>query len=291
VRCLFLARVPLLGGSSDFGETRKWTNFTAGVDDLPRPGLTAVSRRWHTRAAVGWSCDAAAASPGHTPRRGSIYQRSRENQVRHAKTLGLTLLAVFALSAVVVSSAFAAEGEILKASGVSTSKDKGTATFESTGSSIIVKCTSSKGEVTAINTIESTFVEHFEGCTAGGFAATGLGDASKVITVKGKIEVLAFKNGAVLDLAAVYTIEPVHFESLGILTEVRGSVIGLITNPENAKTKTVTSVLKGEKGKESITEVNGKKHHLESETNGSAFVESDQNQEAEATGTEVEVMY
>jgi len=202
------------------------------------------------------------------------------------------LLAVAALSAVVVSSALAAEGSILNA-GTSTTHDLTTATFESTGSSIIVKSTQSKGETKATSSTTGTFVEHFEKSTAGGFAATGLGDASGVITVKGTYELLDFVNSeGKLDLAIIFTIEPVHFEALGILTEVRGSVIGLITTAAGTKTKSTVALLKGTKGKESITEVNGVKHHLESETNGSAFVESDQNQEAEATGAnEVEVMY
>jgi len=213
--------------------------------------------------------------------------------MRYAKTLGLMLLAVLALSAVMVSGASAAEGSLLGAKGEPTTKDNGTATFESTGGGIAVKCTSSEGKLTEVTNTSAKFDELFLGCTAGGFKCTGLTDSTAgSILAKGTVESFDATVGGKLTLVNVYTLSsPVHFECLGVLTEVRGSVVGVVTNANGSKTTTVTSSLVGKEGKEELTEVEGVPHHLESETGGSAFVESSQNQNVTATGAEVEVMY
>jgi hypothetical protein len=211
--------------------------------------------------------------------------------VRYAKTLGLMLLAVFALSAVMVSAASAAEAEILTAKNA-TSKDNGTATFESTGGGIAVKCTSSEGTVTPSSNTTAAFDELFLGCTAGGFKCTGSKDTTTgSILAKGTVVILAIKVGAELKAVEVFKIEAVKFSCLGIETEVRGNVVGKVDNTAGEKTKTILALLIGSKGKEEITEVNGTNYHLEESTGGGAFAESSQNQNVTATGTEAEVMY
>ncbi|HXD55488.1 MAG TPA: hypothetical protein VN618_12085 [Solirubrobacteraceae bacterium] len=203
--------------------------------------------------------------------------------MRYAKVFGLMLLM---LSTYCVSAAYAAEGEVLSPSYPveSTTKDNGTATFEATGGAITVKCTSSAGVLKLKTSLSGSFDELFLGCTAGGFKCTGLADAvNGSLLFPGTFEVLAFKEGMTLKLAIIYTIEPVHFECLGLLTTIQGSVIGLITNTSGVKTKTLSSSLVGSGGKQSLTSVNGVNHHLESETNGSAFAEMSLNQSVTAT--------
>jgi hypothetical protein len=214
--------------------------------------------------------------------------------MRHAKTLGLMLLAVFALSAVMVSAASAAEAEILGAK-TATTKDNGTASFLATGGGLEVKCTSSEGTVTPVTgkeTTNATFDELFLGCTAGGFKCTGSKDTTTgSILATGGVEIVAIKEGATLKAVEIFTINEVEFSCLGVLTKVRGSVVGKVDNPAGEKTTKILALLIGKEGKNEITEVNGVKHHLESSTGGGAFVESDQNQNVTATGSEVEVMY
>src|SRR6185312_5623726 len=186
----------------------------------------------------------------------------------------------------------AAEGELLGAIGTATLTQNATLTFESTGGGIAVKCPSSEGSLTYESSTKGSFDDLHLGCTAGGFKCTGLTDSTAgSILVKGAWEVLAFKEGASLKLALVYVLSPVHFECLGILTEIRGGRIGLIDNANGIKTTKITALFTGSSGKESITEVNGVNHHLESSTGGSAFVEDSVSQNVTATGVELEVMY
>ncbi|HXD53565.1 MAG TPA: hypothetical protein VN618_02310 [Solirubrobacteraceae bacterium] len=213
--------------------------------------------------------------------------------MRYAKTLALALLAILAISPVTASPARAAEASLLGAKGESTTKDNGTATFESTGGGIAVKCTSSEGKLTEITSTSAQLDELLLGCTAGGFKCTGLKDATT-----GSILLRIFRRsyGLILFGHLVYgwveeVQEPVHFECLGVLTEVRGSVVGTVTNANGEKTTKVTSSFVGKEGKQEVTEVEGVNHHLESETGGSAFVESSLNQNVTETGSEVEVMY
>lgn len=214
--------------------------------------------------------------------------------MRYAKAFGLMLLAVFALSAVMASGASAA-GEILGAAGTeSTTKDNGSATFETSTGGITVKCTSSEGTLKSSSNTEATFDELFLGCNAAGIKCTGLTDTTTgSILAKGKVVAEAFKEGETLKLASIFTLEPaVHFTCAGILTEVRGSVIGVVSTASGSKGTTITTALTGSKGKETPVEVNGVNHHLESSTGGAAFAESSQIQNVTATGTvEVEPMY
>jgi|SRR6185312_8361716 len=213
--------------------------------------------------------------------------------MRYAKMLGLMLLAVVALSAVMVSGASAAEGSLLGAKGEPTTKDNGTATFETTGGGIAMKCTSSEGKLTEVTSTSAKFDELFLGCTAGGFKCTGLTDSTAgSILMKGTVESLDTTISGRLTLVNVYTLSPpAHFECLGVLTELRGSVVGVVTNPNGEFTTKVTTSLIGKEGRNEITEVEGVSHHLESETGGSAFVEASLSQNVTATGAQVEVMY
>jgi hypothetical protein len=217
--------------------------------------------------------------------------------MRYVKTLGLMLLAVLALSAVAASAASAFEGSVLGSTAGEVAKTASAgATFEATGSAIIVKCTSSEGTSTTINSTSSKFDELFLGCTAAGAKCTGLADTTTgSILVTGTTELLHFLTAAnVLDLAVIFTINPVHFECLGILTEVKGSVIGLITDAAGVPTGVLHASLVGSKGAQSVTSVNGVEHKLLSETNGGAFVAGSQTQADTVTApgtTKVEPMY
>lgn len=213
--------------------------------------------------------------------------------MRYAKVIG-AMLAALALSAVMASSALAG-GSIMGLNGTeSTSADSGSAVFETVSGGITVKCPSSEGKVKGISEDEATFDELFLGCNAAGIKCTGLTDTVVgSILAEGHIFFESFEEGGVLKMAAIFTLNPgVHFECGGILTEVRGSVIGIVSNASGVGTKSITTVLTGSKGKETPVVVNGVNHHLESSTAGGAFVESSQLQNVTATGTvEVEPLY
>jgi hypothetical protein len=215
--------------------------------------------------------------------------------MRYVKTLGLMLLAVLAISAVTAGSAFAVNAELLNLPEGTTSElsDVGTATFEATGGGLTVKCPTLDRLATLQTPSHATFDALFLGCNVGGFKCTGSKDTTAgSILVLGTILFRAIKLGGVLKAVAINTIEEVEFTCLGVVTKVRGTVVGLIKNAAGSKSKKLETLLKGEKGKQEITEVEGVSLHLESSTGGGAFVESDQAQEAIATSTpEGEIMY
>jgi len=216
--------------------------------------------------------------------------------MRKVKVLFVALVALTSLGAMALTATASAESGFLgNANPVSFTISSGAGTFQSVGSSIVVKCTSDSGE--GQNTAEDTlgwFEVKFKGCTAGGLAATGLSCgltptscASKEIFVQGSYHLYAEGGKAYLVLLPT----EVHFEVLGILTSVKGSVIGEITSPTGTKEK-ITVALKQAGGKNSIEEVAGKKFTLESETNGGAFEQSGEETTETITGPATEeIMY
>lgn len=206
--------------------------------------------------------------------------------MRYAKTIML-LLSLLALSAVMASAASATEGTILSSTYPvkATTASTGTSTFETKNNVITVKCTSSEGTSETTSTVAGKFDELFLNCTAGGLKCTGLPDTTTgSILATGNIDYLHFTDaGGVLRLAIIFLLNPVHFECLGILTEVTGHVVGVLSEPSGTLTKKLTAVLTGAKGVQTPTVVNGVSYVLLSETNGGAFEPSSQLQTAVAT--------
>jgi hypothetical protein len=215
--------------------------------------------------------------------------------MRNIRMLGLMLLAVFALSAVTAGSALAVNAELLNLPEGTISKisNVGTATFETTGGGVSAKCVSGEGTTTTVKNWHFTFDFLFLGCNVGGFKCTGSKDTTAgSILWKGAVLLRAIKVGTELKTVAIYTLEEVELSCLGIVTKVRGTVVGLIKNTAGTTSKKLETLLKGENGKQEITEVEGVSLDLESSTGGGAFVESDLAQEAIATSMpEGEIMY
>lgn len=212
--------------------------------------------------------------------------------MRSARTLSLVCLGMFALCSLLASGASAAEASDLGASGTFTTKNNSTTTIASAGGGITIKCTSGEGSGEFLNSTSAIVDELFLGCTAGGFKCTGLKDTTTGSILSKWIEEYVDGFLGSLFFGHIRTLtEPVHVECLGILTEIRASVIGRGLNPAGEKTTKTTDSIVGKEGKNEITEIGGVNHHLESETGGSSFVETSLEQNVTTTGSEVEVMY
>jgi len=194
------------------------------------------------------------------------------------KALSMALVLWALLGAMALTAAASAESGFLgNANPVSFTISSGVTTITTVGSSIIVKCTEDKGE--GQNTKEDTlgwFAIKLKGCTAGGLPATGLSCglvpttcASKEIFVEGAYH-LCVPWAEPLKAYQVLLPNEVHFEVLGILTAVRGSVIGEVTSPSGTKEK-ISVFFKATSGRNELEECEGVKRILEAETNGGAF--------------------
>ncbi len=166
--------------------------------------------------------------------------------VTRIRMIGLALVAVFAMSAVVVSAASAALPEQLPATGTF-SGTSGASTFE-TKSGEKVKCTSDAitGEITGAKTSKSKIT--FKGCEAFGFKCNSSGAASGeiVLNVTGELVYImkATKEVGLLNtLTAELTIKCSAFQTL----KVKGSTLCPIT-PVNVKTTKYTVACKETKG-------------------------------------------
>jgi len=230
--------------------------------------------------------------------------------MQKVKVLFIALVALASLGATALTATASAENGFLgNANPVNFTISSGGGTFQSLGSSIIVKCTSdsgegqntaglnAKGEPNGEEDTLGWFEVKFKGCTAGGLAATGLSCgltptscASKEIFVEGKYH-LCVPVATPLKAYLVLLPNEVHFEVLGILTGVKGAVIGEVTSPSGTMEK-ITVVLTQSGGMNAIEECEGKRWILESETNGGAFEQSGEETTETITGPATEqIMY
>jgi hypothetical protein len=168
------------------------------------------------------------------------------------RTVGLALMAVFAMSAIVASAASAALPEQVPGTGL-ISGTSGASTFE-TKSGEKVKCSSSSvmGDLTGAKTSSSKIV--FKGCEAFGFKCNSSGAASGeiVLNVTGEIFYLNTTTkevGLLNTLTAELTIKCSAFQTL----KVKGSTLCPLT-PVNTKTTTETLTCKETKGVQEPTE-------------------------------------
>lgn len=194
--------------------------------------------------------------------------------MRVARSVFLSLLAVFALSAVASATAYAGLPEIVNSKGelpvkpgfTSTSK-KGT--FETAkGEKLTCEKDKDKGKITGPKTDTVTIT--FEECKSSGIACNTKGSKSGVIEFEASSK-LVYTNeakkevGEVLSPTAELTIECTALETL----KVKGSLICKIT-PVNELTLTATLSCKQKKGVQEPTEYEeeGKKVKEITETEG-----------------------
>jgi hypothetical protein len=205
-----------------------------------------------------------------------------------ARTIGLVLVAVFAMSAIATASASASLPELVNREGREVVKKKftgkatGSSTFE-TKSGEAVKCTggTTKGEVTGVKT--QTVENKFTSCSA----AAGLlkcktkGAASGEIALKLNAKIVYISESAKTVGVDLVLPETITIECTGLLSEtlhVKGSTICSTTT---ALSKKATITCRQTKGKQEFTEYEeaGRKIKDITETEGSgakkfAFEES-----------------
>jgi hypothetical protein len=208
----------------------------------------------------------------------------KEQHMRRVKLVGLTSIGVAAAIAIVSSVAAAANPEYLPGTKNSFSVTGGTAKFEQKGGVAGVECTNSHGSGTITGPKEGTFFERYEGCKAPlAGKCTGLARLSGDIEVSGSFGV-GYINKAEKSVAILFKPEPVHFECEKLITlvTVEGCVIGKIT-PVNSDTKENAVDLKGSKGVQEFVKDEGAECKLESEINGGAKAQSDQETQPKIT--------
>jgi hypothetical protein len=159
--------------------------------------------------------------------------------MRIAKTLGLTIMAVLALSMIASAGASAALPEAL----VNVAGNTFTATSgagELTAGELKIKCTSDTGSGSVTGAKTLTAEVHFAKCSILGLPANSLGDAAETILVTGLDGELCYiKKAAPVEVGVFFTLlTPVHIEipSLGELVIVTGSVVGKLTPINSSKT-------------------------------------------------------
>jgi hypothetical protein len=221
--------------------------------------------------------------------------------MRHIRIVGLSLVAVFAMTAVTAASASAAAPEFTVASKFESKGGAGT--LETSKSKEKVKCTAEKdsGENAVGKTVSKVTVT-FTGCESSGFKCSTSGQSSgeiKTNPLKGELVFLA--EGGKVTTKVGLALEPetgtefVEFNCAGgiVKVKVKGSVLGEIkpikekVGPK-AKTTHYTLTYTQSAGTQHFTEAefknNGKlvKDTLETSKNGGAFEGS-----AEETSSEV----
>jgi hypothetical protein len=175
------------------------------------------------------------------------------------RTIGLALVAAFALSAIASATASAALPEIVNKEGKTLVKNKytsksGKATLE-TGKNGAVICSAStdKGETTGVKTGVSTVT--FTGCESTGIKCSSSGAKSGEIVSKATSQVVyelnskKEKEAALLLVAEEATIKCSAFQTL----KVKGSVLGLLS-PINKLSKELTLTFLQTKGAQASTE-------------------------------------
>jgi hypothetical protein len=218
--------------------------------------------------------------------------------MKRLKTLGLTLVAVFALAAVSASAASAALPELVNKGGTEvkgeiTGKSKAeTETTLETANGTTVKCKTAKStagkakgtkETTGTKVLFTGCVESvFKGkCNSAGKAAGEI-ETNALKTLMGYV-VGSEKKEVGLELSPETGETFVTFECVGgfLKIEAKGHVIGLLGKGEFKKlTKSLSLVFaKGAtKGSQKLTEIEGgtKNAHLESSLNKGTFENSNQ---------------
>jgi hypothetical protein len=157
--------------------------------------------------------------------------------MRRFSLIGVTLLAAFALGAVMASSAFALP-EISKA-GKWTGKSTSEPTLELLGGGLTtIKCKEAEGSGEDTSKMLGTFTIDFKSnCAAGGglVKCNSLGDAAGVILSGGTYhyvdDVLT-----TLAIAILFLPESVHLECGATLILVHGSLLCLVLEPGSSKT-------------------------------------------------------
>jgi len=201
--------------------------------------------------------------------------------MRFGKTLIISLLAVFALSAVAASGASAAKPEFKNHSKIKFTSTSGAGTLETTGGAIVqCKKDTDTGEITGAKagTGKVTFQECYtlgntaDVCTTAG-ASTGdietvaldltLGYASATKGEVGPVGVLFEPEAGKTANLAEFECEVGGSKLSGL---AKGSVVGEI-GPLNKETTEFTITLKGSKGVQELTKFEGKTIKLEASVN------------------------
>jgi hypothetical protein len=160
--------------------------------------------------------------------------------MRKIKVLGLAIVAVFALGAMLASTAFALPSFLPGTAGTTwTGSAVGETELQSTSALAAVKCKTASAEGSFTNNAEGPFHIDFKECTAAGGKCTGAGESSGVILALGT-DHLVWDALTTLSAAILFSIEPsVHFTCtvLGVelLVLVSGSVLCKIKTPGTKK--------------------------------------------------------
>jgi hypothetical protein len=192
----------------------------------------------------------------------TIYRRIGMKRIR---TLGVSLLILFAFSAIMAVAAYAEEGFLpLKAKGF-TIEGK-TTTLNTASNSLIVcgKLDPSKG--TFLSDKHATVILQFLECTQSGFAVNSVGDSPK--TILAPVELLVcLVNSEKLVFGIDAEIEGtlnLELSGLGVKIAVRGRVIGEATARAGVIAKVFTVNYTGAKGIQNVTKCtdsSGAKEH------------------------------
>jgi hypothetical protein len=214
--------------------------------------------------------------PGQLGDRNAIDHK--ELQMQRVKLVGLAVLAILALSAVATSMASAANPEFLPGTKNSFKVTGGKAKFEQKGGIAAVECEKSTGTGVVTGPKEGTFDELYENCKAPlAGKCTGLNDTTAgSILAKGSFGV-GYISKTEKTVAILFKPEATHFECEKLITlvTVEGCAIGKIT-PVNSDTKENAIDLKGSKGVQEFIKDEVAECKLESEINGGAKAQSDQ---------------
>jgi hypothetical protein len=168
------------------------------------------------------------------------------------KMIGLTAIAMLAISAIATAAASAALPEQVPASGTFTATS-GKSTFETkSGEKVVCEEDKASGEITGAKTDKSTIT--FSKCEAFGLKCKSKGAASGEIVLKMNSELVYINKskkevGNILTLAEELTIECTVLQKL----KVKGATLCPIT-PVNTKTKTFTLTCTETKGVQQPTE-------------------------------------
>jgi hypothetical protein len=197
-------------------------------------------------------------------------QESRVKQMRLIKLLTLIGLAVVALSAIMISTAAAAEieylGTIPNSFTIKPTAEKEKIHFSVLNVTPTILCTTTEGKGEFASFKETRFDELFLGCTtevAGlKLKCTGLNDkveGSILVKGAGLLGWASNAKGELVIPVIALKLEEVHFECGGVgLALVKGCVIAELLNP-NALVTTTSIHLRGSKGDQEFTKYAHKK--------------------------------
>jgi hypothetical protein len=219
--------------------------------------------------------------------------------MRYLKLIAAATMAIAAITAATATAALAAQAEgFLPQTNFIGESAKGV-TFETASATLICKKASILSGTMATDS-HGTVDIHYEQCTAFGFPANSLGDASGVILGL-SLWLLCLIEPKTLEFGIwIEPVSPVHIEIPGVgqLLLVTGGIIGKIVSNKKALKQTIK--FEGEKGKPKPTSCTGtdgktKTANQTSELNENKKPEGmnlkgDATQEASDKKTEVEIM-